>query len=242
MFILNENRILNSENGLRRLPITREKELMEKIRMGKYKEIKEIDYKKLDTNMGVNVKDDYKKFEYITVALISGETRAAIEGGLPPDDAFDISEAMLTRLEWTKTIEELQNIADLSAKVFAHEVLLKRQKNSYMIGQCKNYISRNIYKKIYLKDIAEYVGRNPSYVSRLFSQDQGITLQQYIQKEKINVACNLLKYSNRSIAEIAQYMGFCSQSNFTDAFKRWKSLSPNMYRNQNQQAQFVINE
>ena len=80
---------------------------------------------------------------------------------------------------------------------------------------------------------------NPSYLSRFFSEKEGITLQQYIQREKIRTASNLLKYSDRSIADIAQYMGFQSQSSFSRVFKRWQAVTPLEYRDHNFQDQFT---
>lgn len=238
--ILNENKLINSENQLRRLPVDHEKNLLERVRLGKYREIKISDFDELDSYMGMSTKDKFRKFEYTTVASNALCVRAAIEGGLPPDEAYDISEAMLARLENAKTIKELHDIMELTAVILAHEVQKsKHSKTSYVLEQCKNYISRNIFSRIYLKDIAKYVGMNPSYLSRLFSEKEGITIQQYIQREKTRTACNLLKYSDRPIADIAQYTGFQSQSSFTKVFKRWQNMTPLEYRNQNFQDQFT---
>lgn len=238
--ILNENKLINSENQLRRLPVDHEKKLLERVRLGKYREIKIFDFDELDSYMGMSTKDKFRKFEYTTVASNALCVRAAIEGDLPPDEAYDISEAMLSRLENAKTIKELHDIMELTAVILAHEVQkYKHKKSSYVLEQCKNYISRNIFSRIYLKDIAEYVGMNPSYLSRFFSEKEGITIQQYIQREKTRTACNLLKHSDRSLADIAQYMGFQSQSSFTKVFKRWQNMTPLEYRNQNFQDQFT---
>ena len=241
--ILNENKLINSENQLRRLSVDYEKTLLEKVRLGKYRDIAILDFEELDTYMGMSTKDKFRKFEYTTVASNAMCTRAAIEGGLPPDEAYDISEAMLQRLENAKTIKELHDIMELTAVIFAHEVQKNKfKKSSYVLEQCKNYISRNIFSRIYLKEMAEYVGMNPSYLSRFFSEKEGVVLQQYIQREKVRTACNLLKYSERSVADIAQYMGFQSQSSFSRVFKRWQAMTPLEYRNQNFKDQFTTKE
>lgn len=122
--ILNENKLINSENQLRRLSVDHEKTLLEKVRLGKYREIAILDFEELDTYMGMSTKDKFRKFEYTTVASNAMCTRAAIEGGLPPDEAYDISEAMLQRLENAKTIKELHDIMELTAVILAHEVNL----------------------------------------------------------------------------------------------------------------------
>lgn len=232
--ILNKNRLINSENNLQRLPIRMELELMEKIKLGKYHEIKVLNYDELGIHIGKITANEFKKYEYTTVALITCGTRAAIEGGLFPDEAYDISDAMLSRLEKASTVEEMHDIVECAAIILAREVLKCKQcKNSYVLYQCKTYINRNICQRIYLKDLAAYVGMNPSYLSHYFSEKEGISLQHYIQKIKIERACKLLKYSDRTVSTIAQDMGFSSQSNFTDVFKRIMLISPLEFRNQN---------
>jgi len=238
--ILSKNKLINSENGLYRFPIEHEKSLLEKVRAGKYREIFVVDFDELDSYMGISTKNRFRKFEYTTVSANALCTRAAIEGGLPPDQAYDISEAMLQRLEKARSIQELHDIMELTAVLFAHEVYKnKSKKSSYVLEQCKNYISRNIFNRIYLKEIAEYVGMNYSYLSRLFSAKERITIQQYIQREKVTIACNMLRYSDRSIAEIAQYIGFQSQSGFTKAFRQWQCMTPVEYRNKNYQSHYT---
>ena len=64
-------------------------------------------------------------------------------------------------------------------------------------------------------------------------EKEGITISDYIQREKIEVSCNLLKHSRRTIAEIAQYMGIQSQSNYAENFKKWKGQTPTEYRKEN---------
>ncbi len=240
--ILNKNKLINSENELKRIPMTREYDFLEKIRLGKYQEITFIDYRELEASMGRSTRDHKRQFEYTTVSGITLATRAAIDGGLRPDDAYDISETMLQMLEQARTIEEMHDIMELTGVVFAHQVQKsKKEISSYLIERCKIYISRNVFLKIYLEDIAEYVGVNPSYLSRIFSLKEGITIQEYIQKKKIDLACNLLKFSDRTIAEIAQYIGFQSQSNFSALFKKWKMVSPTEYRDTNKQINFTSN-
>lgn len=237
--IVTKNRLENSENNLSRLPLEREKGYHEKIRQGKYREIFFMDFSELEQWMGQSTKDRMRMFEYTTVAAISMASRAAIEGGMPADAAFDLSDAMLQRLERAKTLEEMHDIIELAGVVFAHEVhKAKMTKNSYLIEQAKNYISSHIFKKIFLKEIAEYVGVTPEYLSSVFSKKEKCTIQHYIQKEKMKIACNMLRYSEQPISEISQYIGYQSQSNFAALFKKWIGQSPSEYREENRTAVF----
>lgn len=235
--IVTKNRLINNENNLSRLPLEREKRYFDKIRQGKYRELCFMDLDELEQWMGQSTKDKLKMFEYITVAAISMGARAAIEGGMSADMAFDLSDAMLQRLEQARTLKEMHEIIEISGIVYAHEVLKsKMTKNSYLIEQTKNYISSHIFKKISLKQIAEYVGVTPEYLSAVFSKKEKCTIQQYIQKEKMKIACNMLRYSEQSISEISQYIGYQSQSNFAAIFKKWIGQTPSQYREENRTA------
>lgn len=120
----------------------------------------------------------------------------------------------------------------LSATLFAYLVHENKvQDRNYLIEQTKKYISRNIFSKIYLKEIAAYVKVHPNYLSRCFSKHENIRISDYIIREKMQVACNLLRHSDRSIAEISQYLSIPSQSNFTTVFKKWIGITPQKYRN-----------
>ena len=232
--LLSENRMRNEENELKRIPLDRENALIEKIRKGQYREISVASYESLSPHISHWSSDEKKIWEYNTVAYISAFVRAAIASGAAPDQALDFSDVMLSKLAEAKTLSQMHDCADTAAKTLAKMVHDSRMgKSTYLVEQCKTYISRNVLKKIYLADIADYVGVNPTYLSRTFSQKEGISIQNYIQKEKVEAACNMLKYSDYSICDIAQYVGFLSQSSFTVVFKRWKEVTPAEYRNQN---------
>lgn len=59
-----------------------------------------------------------------------------------------------------------------------------------------------------------------------------MTLSQYIQEQKIEKAKSLLKTTDRSILEIATYLGFSSQGYFQNVFKKLTGMTPKEYRNQ----------
>lgn len=232
--LLSRYKFNNSENEFARLPITRETGLLNLVRQGKYQEIQVQDFCELAPHLGTLARNPQKQYEYYTVSGITLCCRAAIDGGMKPDDAYDLSDVLLQQLEQAESMEDIMKLFQFSAVVFAKAVFYSnRQNSSYVIAQCKSYIGNHIYTKITIEELGAYVGMNPKYVSRLFSQKEQITLREYIQREKVRESCNLLKYSAHSILEIATLMGFQSQSNFGVVFKKWMQMTPLEYRNQN---------
>jgi AraC-like DNA-binding protein len=94
----------------------------------------------------------------------------------------------------------------------------------------KQYIEKNLRKNLQVGDIAPAIGLSRTYLSRLFHQAEGITVQQYIQKEKCRHAAQMLQYTDYSISQIALYFSFSSQSYFGSCFQTWYGMTPNAYR------------
>lgn len=230
-YLLNIGRLRNSETDLQRIPLSSENELIDKIRQGKFNEIHLAPFSRLDPNIGTMAINPLTQHTYLAVAAITLFSRAVIDVGVRPDDAFDLSDTLLFCLSYCKTSEEIHEIYQLAATMFAKLVYqMDKEKPSYQMERILNYIARNIFKKITVADVAEYAGLAPNYLSHMFSRKMGIGLHQYIQREKISIACNLLRNTDRSVSDIAAYMGFQTQSNFASIFRKWQGMSPTQYR------------
>jgi AraC-like DNA-binding protein len=78
--------------------------------------------------------------------------------------------------------------------------------------------------------LADYVKLNPSYLSRLFKKETGISISTYIQKRKIETAKNMLKYSNHTTSQIASILAFPTQSYLIKVFRKQVGMTPKKYR------------
>lgn len=227
-------RIRNSELDFQRIPLTAEKHITELVRLGKYEEIHLAGFERMKDNLGLMAGNEQTQYVYLTVSAIAIWSRAAMEGDAVSDDVFDLSDALLFSLSQCKALEEIRDIYQLAAIMFSK--LVKRQQEKkpvFQVERIQNYISRNIFKKITLKEIADYMDLSPNYLCNLFSSSLGISIHQYVQREKVQVACNLLQHTDRSVSDIALYMGFQTQSNFAAIFKKWKGITPSEYRKRN---------
>ena len=173
-----------------------------------------------------------KMLEYVTVSVITICTRAAIEGGADPEYCYELGEVLLYQLERAKNIHEIREIFRLAIVMFVKSVRSARSKDKpYQISQCRNYISTHLSRKLTVREIAMHVGLHPHYISQLFLEYEGYTLRDYIQKEKVAAACHTLRLSKQTISEISQNLGYQSQSNFTQVFRKWQGMTPMEYRN-----------
>lgn len=117
---------------------------------------------------------------------------------------------------------------------FSSQVRKAKEHHSIdIVEQCKEYIARSRTKKFSLKELAKELEKNPSYLSRVFSEWEGRTLQEYALSLRLEAGANLLKYSDKSVGEIAEYLNFSSQSYFGEYFKRQFGQTPAEYRRKN---------
>ena len=188
--------------------------------------------------VGAVASSQRKQSEYLTVSLLTLLTRAAIEGGANSEKAHELGDVFLKELEAASNHGDAYAMIGFRAMYDFTELVktTKEQKSSrsYIIDACKDHVAKNLRKNLEVGDIAPAIGVSRTYLAHKFKESEGITLQQYIQRERCRHAANLLRFSNYSIALISEYMCFSSQSYFGSCFKHWYGITPKEYRLQNQ--------
>lgn len=95
------------------------------------------------------------------------------------------------------------------------------------------FITANISQKIGLQSVAAICHLSPFQFSRLFTREQGVTFQEYVNRYRISRAKDLLSHSSGSTKEIAYAVGFNEPSYFAKVFRKMTGVSPSEYRNLN---------
>lgn len=93
-----------------------------------------------------------------------------------------------------------------------------------------SYIQLKYSEQIKIEDIAFALGLNRSYLTRLFKEATGYSLQDYLLTYRMKLALKMLAKDNISIAEIAQNVGYGDTFTFSKAFKRHFGQSPSAFR------------
>lgn len=194
----------------------------------------------LDSDLGKLSSRELNHWRNVMIVGITLCTRAAIEGGLSPSVAYRLSDFYIQKGDGCTEIAQFLECRNQAVEDLASRVAEKKEKRSRYnyVERCKDYVEQNYRKKIYLGDIAAMLGISESYLSRLFRKEEGAQLQEYITKIRIEHAANLLVYSDESLARIAEYVGFPTQSYMGKMFKKYKNTSPRQYREKNKPADF----
>lgn len=106
----------------------------------------------------------------------------------------------------------------------------KEQKEHWMIEKVQNYMEQNFRDKISLQDMAEIVSVTPWYLERVFKKYTGDSLNQYLIHLKLGYAQNLFRDTSKSIAQVAEEVGYDNPSYFSQLFKKKFGVTPGAYR------------
>jgi AraC-like DNA-binding protein len=100
----------------------------------------------------------------------------------------------------------------------------------FALKKVVNYIDDNIDKKIELEELINVTTWKRTNFSRIFRKYLFVSPYQYVLNKKIVKAERLLQNSDIPIGQIATDLGFQSYSNFCNAFKKIKQVTPESYR------------
>lgn len=160
--------------------------------------------------------------------------RAAMEGGLSPEEAYSLGDAYIQNAENAKAMDELTAIAVMMYDDFIRRVHRCRSNpaRSETVQKCCDYIEMNLGKKLRAADLAVLVGYSEYYITRKFREETGFFLNDYIKFARMERAKLLLRSTDRSVLEIAEQLGFATRSYFSQAFRAITGMTPTQFREQ----------
>ncbi|MEK3698008.1 AraC family transcriptional regulator [Paenibacillus sp. FSL R10-2199] len=167
----------------------------------------------------------------LAITAVTLACRAAIDGGLDSETAYTLSEIFIQRIESTVDFNDLFGVLKEVSIEYAKRVrTIKQTQYSQPVYKAQEYIHKYLYQKIEMHELANMVNLNPSYLSRLFKLEVGVSISEHILIEKVHESKKWLLHSDLSISEIANHLNFYDQSHFIKVFKRYQKITPKRYR------------
>lgn len=93
-----------------------------------------------------------------------------------------------------------------------------------------SHVGENIGKDLTVAELAQVVGMSQYYFSKLFKMSTGTTPHQYVMRQRVERAQELLRERQLTLVEIATNVGFETQSHFTSVFRRLVGITPKRFR------------
>ena len=143
--------------------------------------------------------------------------------------AVALGEVHLKEKQDSGQLEKIR--ASLSAVGFE----LIDNKKSKLIEEIKSVIIDVVHHQIKLKTnlsdyLAREIGKDYSYLSNLFSDVEGTTIEQYFIHQKIERVKELLVYDELTLSEIANEMRYSSVAHLSNQFKKVTGLTPSHFK------------
>ena len=168
----------------------------------------------------------------VTAAMLA---RFCMEGGMAMEEAFGLSDEYIRRMDCCTNMAEIVYVHDQMALDYVCRMrnLKKRIASSKQVAEAIDYIYVHIMDRITIQELASAISISPAHLSRIFKQETGISVSEYIRQRKIDMAKNLLRFSNYDFVEIAVMLSYSSQSHFIQHFRSQTGMTPKAYRKQN---------
>lgn len=209
-----------------------EEEMLSHVEHGRTAEIEEMFRGVVTGRAGTMASDTLRQQKNLLICVATLVTRAAIRGGLNREQAFALSDMYIQKAELMTDVLSLtrlnaQMVLDFTKRVAAEKAGIHHSK---LIRKARDYVLARIGEGITTEQLAKELGMNRTYLCKLFAEETGLTIHQYVTRIKIEEAKRLMDITPKSIAEIAEYLGFSSQSYFQKVFKKLYGITPGEYQ------------
>lgn len=232
---LNYRLFIQHTYGFTRSPFERELGLYKMVQSGDTDGVKRH-YETMNRDFlegkGVLSDDPLRNLVYHFVTSVALVSRFCIEGGLGHDTAYTLADIYIQRADKCRSEDTLKELFREMQLDFAERMKELKKENviSLHVRKCIDYIYEHLQENLTLAVLADHAGLNPSYLSKLFSRETGMSVKVFITRAKVATAENLLKYSDFSCLDISTALGFSSQSAFISVFRKYSGMTPVRYR------------
>lgn len=158
----------------------------------------------------------------------------AIPGGLDIEKTYQLQSYYAQACEKLGSIEAVSNLQYAMVTDFCRRVGEAKipEGLSSDVFVALNYIDAHVNETVTLDTVAAQINRSSSYLMKKFREELGTTVGAYIIESKLKEAKSMLTFTDKTLAEISNYLCFSSQSYFQNVFKKHFGVTPLQYRKQ----------
>ena len=210
-----------------------EETIMDFVSQGKTQQFKEWVKDVMPTvNGGKLAREQLRHLKNTMIVTATLAARAAIRGGMDSNDALTLSDEYIQKCELMNDPLMISNmqykmIADYCERV---EKIRQGSNPSKLVIAVTNYVQHHLSEPITTEQIAAYLFMGRTRLSANFKAESGMALSEFIQRQKLDEGKRLLRFTDKSAAAIAAYLGYSSSAHFTTVFKKYFGCTPAEYR------------
>lgn len=209
-----------------------EEQMLSYVEHGRVSELEELFRQPMAGRAGMMALDALRQQKNLLICSTTLVSRAAIRGGLDQETAFTLSDDYIQRAELLTGYVELTRLNTRMVLDFTQRVE-RAQCGAYgsdRVRAVRDYVLNHISRSVTTEELARLLGTNRTYLCKMFREETGGTVQEYVTDLKIGEARRLLDTTTKTAAEIGSYLGYSSQSHFQRIFKKAMGVTPREYR------------
>lgn len=233
--LLTEQNYNKKENFLYNKSYVIEKTIMKLVQAGDTDGFQSLQLNDANFHIGITGDTVLRQLKNNIIITTTLCTRAAIDGGLDYDTAYELSDRFIQTAEQMQTPDGLYELLLKICYTFTEKVSQAKVpiSSNGCLQKAIHFIQQNTNQHITVSDVASYVGFSKSYFSAYFKDNLGFTVSAFILRCKLEESRRLLQFTDKSISTISTFLCFSSQSHFQTAFKKQFGITPAQYRQQN---------
>ena len=185
------------------------------------------------TDLLANIKHAFTELSEIIDKIIEQKTAVSFGG-----DTLLKIQTLLLEMKKESTVERLSSLIKILALISSPEIAnivgypVIEDRKSKNLQRVYMYVMDNFQLPIKLEDIATHIDMEKSAFCIFFKKATGRSFFPFLMEYRINVACDMLLKTKKSIGEICFAVGFRDIPYFNRVFKKQKTLTPKQYREQ----------
>lgn len=209
-----------------------EERLLSNVEHGRADEIEKLFQRPAEGRAGSMADSALRQEKNLIICTATLVSRAAIKGGLDAETAFSLSDDFIQKAELLDNLEALTRLNARMVLEFARRVEDVRcgTSGSVFIRRAREYILTNLSEPITTTVLAKALGMNRTHLCECFVRETGMTVNAFVTAVKMDEAKRLLAVTKKSAVEIAEYLGYSSQSYFVKVFKKIHGVTPGEFR------------
>ncbi len=163
---------------------------------------------------------------HLMVVLI----RKCFQSGAPAEgqmeSVFNNAQRIIHAKSRAEVFRVVHSLTDQLLKAVRHHRLRDRRQTARLAVQ---YIAAHYHRGPSLEEVARMMGLSYCYFSRLFSQETGMSFQEYLTRVRLENARHLLLTTPLTVEKVAARVGYEDPSHFIRVFKRCYRMTPRRF-------------
>jgi YesN/AraC family two-component response regulator len=174
--------------------------------------------------------EDLNIMKLYIASSVSSFVEISIKNGLPKDVAETEKRKYFTKIAYCQSKDDLKDLHfQIVEKLIEAMNRYSIKKYSPIVKMATEYIHNNKFKFLYAKDVSNAINVNRSYLSKIFKNEVGENITDYIHRVKIDLAIELMESNIYKHNEISELLGYSNYSYFSKVFKKIHGKTPNKY-------------